>query len=99
MKRVVQVVPCVEGLQVVGVVRDEDGEVSAVLHQELLMLRLEVTAPLEVKGQQQVNVAKNGTVYTGVKVLHRCTPVNLYHISLGGRVQAYCSGRLWTSGI
>ena len=58
MQGVVLVVPCVEGLQVVGVVCDEDGEVSAVLHQELLMLRLEVTAPLEVKGQQQVNVAK-----------------------------------------
>ena len=67
MKGVVLVVPCVEWLQVVGVVRDEDGEVSAVLHQELLMLRLEVTAPLEVKGQRQVNEVKDSPVYTCVK--------------------------------
>ena len=37
------------------------------LHQALLMLRLEGTAPLEVKGQRQVNEVKDSPVYTCVK--------------------------------
>lgn len=40
------VVPHVERFEVVGVVDDKHGNLPAVLHQVLLVFRLEVTAPL-----------------------------------------------------
>lgn len=85
MQGVVLVVPGVEGLQVIRVVGDEDREVSTVLHQELLVLRLEVTAPLEfggqmsTTGQRQLNAAQNTLVIGRCKFVHRSTQVIQTH--------------------
>lgn len=50
MPRTVQVVSCIKGLEIVGIISDKDWNVAAMFHQVLLVLRLKVRAPLQAEG-------------------------------------------------
>lgn len=50
MPRMVQVVSCIKGFEIVGIISDKDRNVAAMFHQVLLVLCLKVGAPLQAGG-------------------------------------------------